>query len=113
MISAGKLGSQGCEIKFDLDRWKVKKGALVIAQGGKMGSLYVVESRSKVGVIHPMRTCSLSLSQPPAEESDKNMTKEENERLKIIVAEFEFTNSTAFKCAGSDFSRQDGGRGSL
>ena len=53
LFSARKLGSQGCEIKFELDRWKVKKGALVIAQGGKMGSLYVVENHSKVGVIHP------------------------------------------------------------
>ena len=41
LISAGKLGSDGCTMIFTADSWKVTKGALVVARGKKVGTVYL------------------------------------------------------------------------
>lgn len=41
LISTGQLGSEGCMVTF-LDKvWKVTKGALEVARGDKVGTLYL------------------------------------------------------------------------
>ena len=41
LISTGQLGSEGCVTIFTDKDWKVTKGALVIAKGEKVGTLYL------------------------------------------------------------------------
>ena len=41
MISAGQLGSDGCTVIFIANSWKVTKGALLVARGKKVGTLYL------------------------------------------------------------------------
>jgi hypothetical protein len=41
LISTGQLGSEGCVTTFTDKAWKVTKGALVIAKGEKVGTLYL------------------------------------------------------------------------
>ena len=41
LVSTGKLGGEGCVITFTDKTWKVTKGALVIAKGEKVGTLYL------------------------------------------------------------------------
>ncbi|KAH9299655.1 hypothetical protein KI387_031337, partial [Taxus chinensis] len=41
LISVGRLGSDGCTVIFTADSWKVTKGALVVARGKKVGTLYL------------------------------------------------------------------------
>ena len=41
MISIGQLGGEGCVTTFTDKTWKVTKGALVIAKGEKVGTLYL------------------------------------------------------------------------
>ena len=41
LISTGQLGSEGCVKTFTDKAWKVTKGALVIAKGEKVGTLYL------------------------------------------------------------------------
>ena len=41
LISIGQLGSEGCITTFTNKTWKVTKGALVIAKGEKVGTLYL------------------------------------------------------------------------
>ena len=41
LISTGQLGSEGCVKTFTDKFWKVTKGALVIAKGEKVGTLYL------------------------------------------------------------------------
>jgi len=40
LISTRKLGGEGCVTTFTTKTWKVTKGALVIVQGEKVGTLY-------------------------------------------------------------------------
>ena len=40
LISTGQLGGKGCVTTFADKTWKVTKGALVIAKGEKVGTLY-------------------------------------------------------------------------
>ena len=41
LISTGQLGSEGCVSTFTNKTWKVTKGALVVAKGEKVGTLYL------------------------------------------------------------------------
>ena len=41
LISTGQLGGEGCITTFTNKTWKVTKGSLVIAKGGKVGTLYL------------------------------------------------------------------------
>eukprot|EP00253_Pinus_taeda_P026572 PITA_26572 len=41
LISTGQLGGEGCVTTFTDKAWKVTKGALVIAKGKKVGTLYL------------------------------------------------------------------------
>ena len=41
LISTGQLGGEGCVTTFTDKTWKVTKGSLVIAKGGKVGTLYL------------------------------------------------------------------------
>ena len=41
LISTGQLGGEGCVTTFTDKAWKVTKGALVIAKGEKVGTLYL------------------------------------------------------------------------
>ena len=41
LISTGQLGSEGCVSTFIDKTWKVTKGALVVAKGEKVGTLYL------------------------------------------------------------------------
>ena len=41
LISAGQLAEQGCIVTFTDKNWKVSKGALVVAKGVKVGTLYL------------------------------------------------------------------------
>ena len=41
LISVSQLYTQGCNVNFDLDSWKVSKGQLVLVKGKKFGSSYV------------------------------------------------------------------------
>ena len=41
LISTGQLGGEGCVTTFKDKTWKVTKGALVIAKGEKVGTLYL------------------------------------------------------------------------
>ena len=41
LISAGKLGDEGCVVTFNDKNWKVSKGSLVVAKGVKVGTLYL------------------------------------------------------------------------
>ena len=41
LISIGQLGGEGCVTTFTDKAWKVTKGALVIAKGEKVGTLYL------------------------------------------------------------------------
>jgi len=41
LISTGQLGGEGCVTTFTHKTWKVAKGSLVIAKGGKVGILYL------------------------------------------------------------------------
>ena len=41
LISIGQLGSEGCITTFTDKTWKVTKGALVIAKGEKVSTLYL------------------------------------------------------------------------
>ena len=41
LISIGKLGSEGCVSTFTYKTWKVTKGALVVAKGEKVATLYL------------------------------------------------------------------------
>jgi len=41
LISIGMLGGVGCVTNFTDKTWKVTKGALVIAKGEKVGTLYL------------------------------------------------------------------------
>ena len=40
LISTGQLGGEGCVTTFTDKTWKVTKGSLVIAKGGKVDILY-------------------------------------------------------------------------
>ena len=40
-ISIGQLEGEGCVTTFTYKTWKVTKGSLVIAKGGKVGTLYL------------------------------------------------------------------------
>ena len=40
-ISIGQLGGEGCVTTFTDKTWKITKGSLVIAKGGKVGTLYL------------------------------------------------------------------------
>lgn len=46
LISISQNFVQGCNTLFSLDLWKVTKGALQIAKGNKVDSLYVFENES-------------------------------------------------------------------
>jgi len=46
MISIGQLGGEGCVTTFTDKTWKVTKGALVIAKGEKVGTLYLCDGIS-------------------------------------------------------------------
>lgn len=59
LISAGQLASQGCEVTCESNKWKVTKGALLIAWGNIVGTLYIVEGNVEVGVSHSMPNCLL------------------------------------------------------
>jgi hypothetical protein len=41
LISPGQLDDEVCVVIFSDKNWKVKKGALVIAKGVKVGTLYI------------------------------------------------------------------------
>ena len=41
LILLGQLGSDSCTISFIVDSWKVTKGALMVARGKKIGTLYL------------------------------------------------------------------------
>ena len=47
MISIGWLGGEGCVTNFRDKTWKVTKGALLIAKGEKIGTLYLCNGISK------------------------------------------------------------------
>ena len=44
LISAGKLGDEGCVVTFNDKNWKVSKGSLVVEKCVKVGSLYLCTS---------------------------------------------------------------------
>ncbi|VFQ84895.1 unnamed protein product [Cuscuta campestris] len=62
LISVRQLDEQGHEVKFRDGQWKVVKGNLVMARGGKRGSLYMVELPSE-GVTVQFRRKTKSGSQ--------------------------------------------------
>ena len=41
LISARKLGDEGCVVTLNDKNWKVSKGSLVVAKGVKIGTLYL------------------------------------------------------------------------
>ena len=41
LISTRQLGSEGCITTFTYKTWKVTKGALIVAKGEKLGTLYL------------------------------------------------------------------------
>ena len=47
-ISTGQLGGEGCVTNFTDKTWKVTKGALVIAKGEKVGTLYLCNGISNL-----------------------------------------------------------------
>ena len=51
LISISQLFAQGYDPSFHLDTWKVTKGSRIIAKGNKVGSLYLFERPTKVGVV--------------------------------------------------------------
>ena len=41
LISAGKLGDEGCVVTFNDKNWKVSKGSVIVEKGVKVGTLYL------------------------------------------------------------------------
>ena len=41
LISAGKLGDEGCVVTFNDKKWKVSKASLVVEKGVEVDTLYI------------------------------------------------------------------------
>ena len=55
MISVGQLDKEGLEVRFGGGKWRVVNGNLVIAQGMKRGSLYMVEVPAEGSMAVPVK----------------------------------------------------------
>jgi len=45
LISIGKLDEAGMTNQFNADKWKLSRGSMVVAQGKKEGSLYIMQGK--------------------------------------------------------------------
>ncbi|HEX4849418.1 MAG TPA: DDE-type integrase/transposase/recombinase, partial [Puia sp.] len=74
LISAGQLTEQGCTVTFTDKNWKVSKGALVVAKGVKVGTLYLCTGHtvpSTLDVIEEKQTSSGTVAAGLQEETGK------------------------------------------
>ena len=57
LISTGQLGNEGCVCTFTYKTWKVTKGALVVAKGEKVGTLYLCKGNvdSSIALAYTVR----------------------------------------------------------
>ncbi|KAJ0100414.1 hypothetical protein Patl1_21254 [Pistacia atlantica] len=54
LISIGRLDNEGCCNTFGDGRWKLTRGAMVMAQGKKFSTLYILQARLSKGIINVM-----------------------------------------------------------